>query len=188
MVDNKTRCAWVSPDPIYIAYHDKEWGRPIYDSARLFEFLILEGMQAGLSWLTVLKKREAFRACFDGFDPNKMARYTSNKIERFMQEAGIIRHRLKLVSAVSNAKAYLALEAGGQDFSTYLWSFVDNVPIQNHWASVESVPASTLLSDRLSRDLKARGFRFVGSTICYAFMQAVGMVNDHTTDCFCYGC
>jgi len=181
----KTRCAWVTEDPLYIAYHDKEWGRPIYDDRLLFEFLILEGAQAGLSWLTVLKKRENYRRAFDQFDQEKIANYPDKKIQSLLQDSGIIRNRLKINAAVINAKAYLSLRDEVGNFSDYLWQFVDGQPLRNHWQSIKEIPVTTPISDALSKDLKRRGFKFVGSTICYAFMQAVGMVNDHTVDCFC---
>ena len=181
-----TRCQWVNDEPIYIDYHDNEWGQPVYDDQRLFEFLILEGMQAGLSWITVLKKRENFRKAFDQFDPKKIAAYDQRKITELLNNAGIIRNRLKIAASIQNAKAYFKLKTEKESFSNYLWSFVEGAPIQNRWQTFSEVPATTTLSDQLSKDLKARGFKFVGSTICYAFMQAVGMVNDHTKDCFCY--
>ena len=180
------RCAWVTEDPIYIDYHDNEWGIPIYDSHRLFEFLILEGAQAGLSWITVLKKRENYRSCFDNFDPKKIARYGEKEINKLLNNAGIIRNRLKIESAIINASAYLKLQSEGNNFSDYIWSFVDDKQIKNRWESFRSIPSKTSISDTLSKDLKKRGFKFVGSTICYAFMQAVGLVNDHTVDCMCY--
>lgn len=179
------RCAWVTDDPVYQAYHDKEWGVPVYDSQILFEFLILESFQAGLSWLTVLRKREAFRRAFDGFDPKLMAAYDEAKLSALMLDASIIRNRLKINAAVVNARAFLELETQ-QTFSDYCWSFVGGAPIINHWQSLCDVPATTGISDTLSNDLKKRGFRFVGSTTIYAYMQATGMVMDHTTDCFRY--
>lgn len=178
------RCGWVSDDPLYIEYHDHEWGRPIYESQKLFEFLILEGAQAGLSWITVLKKRENYRKCFDHFDPKKIARYSEKKIEKLLQNPGIIRNRLKVNAVVTNAKLYLAMEKEGIDFSEYLWGFVGGKPMNNHWKTFKQIPTMTSMSDKMSKDLKKRGFKFVGSTICYAFMQAVGMVDDHTTECF----
>ncbi len=181
---NKSRCAWVGDNPIYIDYHDNEWGVPVYDDRLLFEFLILEGAQAGLSWITVLKKREHYRQVFDNFEPEKIARYSDKKIETLLQDPGIIRNRLKVNAAVVNAKAYLKLLKEFDSFSDYLWGFVDGEPIKNHWKTAAAVPATTPLSDKLSKDLKRRGFKFVGGTICYAFMQAVGMVDDHTQDCF----
>lgn len=182
------RCAWVrADDPLYIKYHDKEWGVPIFDNDRLlFEFLILEGMQAGLSWITILKKRASYRKCFDNFNARKIAQYDKRKIQALMKNEGIIRNRLKIESVISNAKAYLEVKREFSSFSDYIWSFVEGKPIQNHWRELKSVPSRTDISDKLSKDLKKRGFKFVGSTICYAFMQAVGLVNDHTTDCFRY--
>ncbi len=182
---DKTRCAWVNDNPLYIDYHDHEWGVPIYDEKLLFEFLILEGMQAGLNWLTILKKRENFRMCFDRFDPELIANYDHEKCTELMTNPGIIRNRLKIQATIENAKAYLKIKEERGNFSNYIWDFVDGQPIQNQWESFNQVPATTLISDTLARDLKKRGFKFVGSTICYAFMQATGMVNDHTTNCFC---
>ena len=178
------RCAWVSEDPLYIDYHDHEWGVPIYDDQKLFEFLILEGAQAGLSWITVLKKRENYRACFDNFDAEKIAVYTPRKLEKILQNPGIIRNRLKVAAAVKNAQAYLQVRDEVGNFSDYIWQFVDGEPIQNQWKKGKPIPARTDISDSLAKDLKKRGFTFVGSTICYAFMQAVGMVNDHVVECF----
>lgn len=180
------RCAWLNDNAEYIHYHDYEWGVPIFDEQLLFEFLILEGMQAGLTWLTILKKRENYRKAFDNFDAQKIARYNKNKIEKLLNNPGIIRNKLKIESIITNAQAYLTLKKELGSFSNYLWSFVENKPIQNHWKSIKQLPVTTNISDQLSKDLKKRGFKFVGSTICYAFMQAVGMVNDHTIDCFCY--
>lgn len=180
----KKRCFWVSDDPIYIAYHDKEWGKPIYDDQLLFEFLILEGAQAGLSWITVLKKRENYRAAFDNFNPNKIARYNETKIKKLLENPGIIRNRLKINSTVLNAKAYLQVLKEFGSFSDFIWQFVDGKPIVNRWKGRGDIPNKNNISDKLSKELKKRGFKFVGSTICYAFMQAVGMVNDHTIDCF----
>jgi DNA-3-methyladenine glycosylase I len=180
-----TRCSWVNPDrPLEIAYHDREWGVPVHDDRTLFEFLILEGAQAGLSWYTILKKRDAYRQAFDRFDPTKVAGYGPDKIAELLQNPGIVRNRLKVNAAVTNAQAFLALQETEGSFDRYLWQFVQGTPIQNHWPTLEAVPATSPESDALSRDLKRRGFKFVGSTICYAFMQAIGMVNDHTTDCF----
>jgi len=180
---NRLRCAWAGTDPLYVAYHDREWGRPVRDDRVLFEFLTLEGAQAGLSWITILRKREAYRKAFSGFDPRKVARYTPARIARLMGNAGIVRNRLKIESTVSNAKAYLAVQKEFGSFSRYLWGFVDGKPVVNRPRSTKGVPASTSLSDRISKDLKQRGFRFVGSTIVYAYLQAVGVVDDHTTDC-----
>lgn len=182
----KPRCAWVTEDPLYIEYHDKEWGVPLYDDQQLFEFLILEGAQAGLSWITVLKKRDNYRKAFANFNPEKIARFTDKKIETLLQNPGIIRNHLKVNAARTNAQCYLTLQNEGVTFSDYLWNFVDGKPIHNHWKTLTQVPSNTSISDAMSKDLKKRGFKFVGSTICYAFMQATGMVNDHTTDCFCY--
>ncbi|MEA3410288.1 MAG: DNA-3-methyladenine glycosylase I [Pseudomonadota bacterium] len=180
------RCGWCGSDPLYVAYHDEEWGVPARDDRHLFEMLILEGAQAGLSWSTILKKRENYREAFDGFDPEKVAAYTDSDVQRLLGNAGIVRNRLKVASAIRNARAAQeAIDEFGS-FGAYLWGFVDDAPIRNAWKLLDEVPASTDVSDRMSRDLKKRGFNFVGSTICYAFMQAVGMVNDHTTDCFRY--
>lgn len=178
------RCAWVTSDPLYLDYHDQEWGVPIYDDRLLFEFLILEGMQAGLSWLTILKRRANYRECFEHFDAKRIATYKTRKIESLLKNPGIIRNRLKVLSIVSNAQAYLQLQQDEGSLAHHLWGFVDHKPIQNNWKTFKEVPATTEISDKLSKDLKKRGFKFVGSTICYAFMQAVGMVNDHTIDCF----
>ncbi len=177
------RCAWAQGE-LYEAYHDREWGVPVHDDRRLFEFLILEGAQAGLSWITILKKRENYRRAFDKFDARKIARYDSRKIEKLLRDPGIVRNRLKIKSAVRNAKAFLAVQKEFGSFDRYVWQFVGGKPIHNRWKSLRDVPAKTPASDALSKDLLKRGFRFVGSTICYAFMQAVGLVNDHTTDCF----
>ena len=177
------RCAWCGTDPLYIAYHDLEWGMPSHDDAHLFEMLILEGQQAGLSWLTILKKRENFRAALDGFNPERIADYTPADIEALMQNPNIIRNRLKLNAAVKNARAFLATKAEFGSFERYIWSFSGGQPQQNRHASQQMVPVTTPTSDAMSRALKQRGFSFVGSTICYSLMQAVGMVNDHTVDC-----
>lgn len=182
----KSRCSWAGDLPIYIDYHDNEWGRPVHDDDKLFEMLILEGMQAGLSWLTVLKKREAFREAFDGFQPGKVALYDERKIQELLANEGIIRNRLKLNAAVTNAQAFLKIQEKYGSFHEFIWAYVNDTPIQNHWEKMDQVPATTPLSDRISKDLKKMGFRFVGSTIVYAFMQATGMVNDHMTDCFVY--
>jgi DNA-3-methyladenine glycosylase I len=180
-----TRCAWGASDPLYVRYHDDEWGVPVRDDdRRLFEFLVLEGAQAGLSWLTILRKRDNFRAAFDNFDPALVARYDDARIAELLQNPGIIRNRLKVNAAVINARKTLDLQAEFGSLSSYLWRFVDGVPIQNHWQSLAEIPAETELSRRMSKDLAKRGFKFVGSTICYAFMQAAGFVNDHTVDCF----
>lgn len=181
----KQRCAWVSQDEIYIRYHDEEWGIPTYDDQKLFEMLILEGMQAGLSWITVLRKRENFRQAFDGFDAHKMVRYDEQKMNELMNNPGIIRNRLKIKAAIENAKQYLAIQEQG-GFSTFIWQFVGGKPKINHWQHIAEIPATTPESDAMSKALRKRGFKFVGSTICYAFMQATGMVNDHTVDCFLF--
>lgn len=177
------RCPWAGPDPIYIDYHDQEWGRPLYDSRRLYELLILEGMQAGLSWITVLKKREAFRRAFRNFDPEQVACYGEADLEALLQNPAIIRHRGKLTAAVENAQAFLRLQEARGSFAHFLWDYVDGVPIVNHPAAMEDVPASTPLSETISRDLKKWGFRFVGPTTVYAFLQAAGLVDDHMVWC-----
>lgn len=182
----KKRCSWSGYEQIYIDYHDQEWGVPIHDDVKLFEFLILEGAQAGLSWITILKKRENYRQAFDGFDPRKVAQYDEKKFEFLMANEGIVRNRLKIQGAIQNAKAFLAVQQEFGSFDAYVWRFVDGKPKKNAWKSLNEVPASTAISDAMSKDLKKRGFKFVGSTICYAFMQAIGMVNDHITDCFRY--
>jgi DNA-3-methyladenine glycosylase I len=182
----RTRCEWAGTDPAYVEYHDREWGVPVHDERGLFEFLVLEGAQAGLSWITILRKRDAYREAFDGFDPEKVARYGAKKIAALLSNEGIVRNRLKIESAVRNARAFLRVQEELGSFDAYQWRFVDGHPIQNTWASRRAVPARTALSDAFSKDLKARGFNFVGSTIVYAHMQATGMVNDHTVDCFRY--
>ncbi|MBB3167198.1 DNA-3-methyladenine glycosylase I [Simiduia aestuariiviva] len=181
------RCHWCHGDALYQQYHDQEWGRPLFDEQSLFEFLLLEGAQAGLSWITVLRKREHYRAAFDGFDPVKIARYSPAKIEKLLQNPGIIRNRLKVSSAVKNARAWLDLKESGQDPVAFFWDFVDGRPLQNNRKKMADIPASTPLSDRLSKALKQAGFNFVGSTICYAHMQATGMVNDHLVSCPAHG-
>jgi len=186
MNDKEIRCGWVNQDPLYIDYHDHEWGVPVYDDRQLFEYLNLEGAQAGLSWYTILKKRENYRQAFDHFEPAKIIRYDENKIAELLQNEGIVRNKLKINAVITNAKAFFSVVEEFGSFQTYIWSFVDGKPIQNHFSEMSEVPATTEISDRLSKDLKKRGFKFVGSTICYAFMQAVGMVNDHITTCMCY--
>ena len=178
------RCKWAGTDPLMIAYHDQEWGTPLHDDRRLFEFLTLEGAQAGLSWMTILKKRDNFRQALDGFHPERVAGYGDEKIAQLLQDKGIIRNRLKLKAAVANAQAFLEVQAEFGSFDRYIWQFVDHEPVQNHWNSMKEIPAKTPSSETMSKDMKSRGFRFVGPTICYAFMQAVGMVNDHIVDCF----
>lgn len=180
---NKNRCSWCGDDTLYCDYHDNEWGIPLYDERKLFEFLLLEGAQAGLSWITVLRKRENYRNAFDNFDPEKIARYTPAKIEKLMQNEGIIRNRLKIESAIKNAKAFLAMKKNGESFSDFVWSFVNHQPIQNKLRSMQDAVASTPESDAMSKALKKKGFNFVGTTICYAYMQACGMVNDHFVNC-----
>lgn len=184
-MSDSVRCAWAAhAAPLDVVYHDEEWGVPNRDDRHLFEMLILEGAQAGLAWTTILHKREGYRRAFDAFDPEKIARYGAARRARLLQDSGIVRNRLKIEATIGNARAYLALRDSGTTLADYLWGFVDGVPVQNRWRTQREVPASTPQSDALGRDLKRRGFKFVGSTICYAFMQAVGMVNDHTLDCF----
>lgn len=183
-MEEKIRCGWCVGDPLYEAYHDREWGVPLKDDASIFEFLTLETFQAGLSWITVLRKRENFRKAFDNFDYQKIANYSEEKIEELMQDSGIIRNRLKILSAVSNSQAFMKVQQEFNSFSNYIWSFVDGKPVQNNRQSLAEVPATTAISDALSKDLKRRGFKFVGSTVIYAHMQATGMVNDHVTTCF----
>lgn len=186
-MEDKTRCQWVPLEkPLYVKYHDEEWGVPVHDDQTLFEFLVLEGAQAGLSWYTILNKRENYRRAFDNFDPEKVARYDQAKIQELLQNPGIVRNRLKVASAVTNAKAFLKVQELFGSFDKYIWDFVDGSPIVNTFKSVKELPASTPLSDTISKDLKKKGFKFVGTTIIYAHMQATGMVNDHTVDCFRY--
>jgi DNA-3-methyladenine glycosylase I len=180
----KTRCEWSGTDALYIAYHDEEWGVPIHDDRRLFEFLVLEGAQAGLSWITILRKRDNYRRAFDGFDCERIARYSDDDVARLMHDAGIVRNRLKIASAINNARAILEVRDEYGSFDSFVWRYTAGRPLQNHWQRLSDVPATTRQSDQMSRDLRKRGFAFVGSTICYAFMQAVGMVNDHTVECF----
>lgn len=182
----KNRCPWAGDIPIYIDYHDNEWGRPTHDDRELFEMLILEGMQAGLSWITILKKREAFREAFDGFDPNKVALYDNKKFQELMENEKIVRNRLKINAAINNAKLFLEVQKQYGSFDKMIWEYVGYKPITNHFEKMEDIPVTTPLSDRISKDLKKMGFKFVGSTIIYSFMQSVGMVNDHLTDCFVY--
>lgn len=181
------RCSWCGSDALYIAYHDEEWGVPVRDDPTLFEFLVLEGAQAGLAWITVLRKREGYRRLFDGFDASKIARYSDARIERLLTDPAIIRNRLKVFGARTNARAFLQVQENCGSFADYIWGFVDGEPIQNTWRTMSDVPATTPLSDKISKDMKQRGFTFVGSTIIYAHMQATGMVNDHTVDCFRHG-
>lgn len=182
----KIRCEWTGTEPLMIAYHDQEWGVPLHDDQKLFEFLILEGMQAGLSWMTILRKRESFRAAFDGFDPQKVARYDQNKFAELMENTGIIRNRRKIEAAAQNARAFLVIQEEFGSFDTYVWQFVDGKPLVNAWKTINEIPAKTMQSEIMSKELRKRGFNFVGPTICYAHMQATGMVNDHTVDCFRY--
>lgn len=179
-----TRCNWCGTDPLYIAYHDEEWGVPVHDDQLLFEFLILEGAQAGLSWLTILKKRKNYRKAFDAFDCERIARYTEEDLTRLLSDSGIVRNRLKIKSAIMNARAALGIKEEYGSLDSYLWRYVDGIPIQNNWKTMADIPVTTKRSDMMSKELKKQGFNFVGSTICYSFMQAVGMVNDHTTGCF----
>jgi DNA-3-methyladenine glycosylase I len=178
------RCSWCGTDPLYVAYHDREWGVPLHDDDRLFEFLVLEGAQAGLSWLTILKKRGNYRRAFDQFNAEKVARYDDSDVARLLADAGIVRNRLKIESAIRNARAVLAIRETYGSLDHFLWQFVDGISVQNRWRSLQEVPACTPHSDRMSRELRRLGCRFVGSTICYAFMQATGMVNDHLVSCF----
>ncbi len=182
----KQRCSWCGDDPLYVAYHDNEWGVPAYDERKLYEFLLLETFQAGLSWITVLRKRENFRKAFDNFDYHKIANYSEEKIASLLQDAGIIRNKLKVNSAVTNAQAFLKIQKEMGSFKNYIWSFVDGKPIKNKFKELKDFPANTPLSDTISKDLKKRGFKFVGSTVVYAHMQATGMVNDHVESCFRY--
>ena len=181
------RCKWCGTDPLYMAYHDDEWGVPVHDDRLLFEFLVLEGAQAGLNWLTILRKRENYRKAFNAFDYRRIARYSQEDINRLLADPGIVRNQLKIKSAVRNAQGVIDIQDAFGSLDAYLWRYVQGTPIQNQWKSVAEVPAKTKISEMMSRDLKKRGFNFVGPTICYAFMQAVGMVNDHTTDCFRHG-
>lgn len=185
-MNKKTRCPWAGDTQIYIDYHDNEWGRPVHDDRKLFEMLILEGAQAGLSWITVLKKREAYRQSFDNFDPSKVSQYDDAKVSELMNNPGIIRNRLKIQSTITNAEAFLEVVKTHGSFDKFIWAYVDNQPIDGQPKTLKDVPGSTPLSDKISKDLKKLGFKFVGSTIIYAFMQSIGMVNDHLSDCFVY--
>jgi DNA-3-methyladenine glycosylase I len=190
MVSRKSerrRCTWAGSDPLYVAYHDEEWGVPVHDDRTLFEFLILEGAQAGLSWITILRKREAYRKAYDGFDPAKVARYDAKKAQALLADPGIVRNRAKVAASIDNARAFLQVQKEHGSFDRYIWSFVGGKPIVNDFSDLARVPARTAESDTMSKDLKARGFRFVGTTILYAFMQACGLVNDHAPDCFLHG-
>jgi DNA-3-methyladenine glycosylase I len=184
--ENTVRCGWCGVDPVYVRYHDGEWGREVNDDGKMFEFLVLESAQAGLSWLTILKRRDGYRRAFAGFDTHKVARFTPADVERLMQNEGIIRNRLKIEAAISNARLFLEIQKEYGSFCNYLKSFLpDGKPVINHWKTLSEIPASTPLSDAISRDMKKRGFKFFGTTICYAHLQAVGYVNDHLVDCFC---
>ena len=184
--NDRTRCAWSTSDPLYIDYHDHEWGVPVYNNRKLFEMLILEGAQAGLSWLTILKKRENYRKAFDNFDVKRIAWYDAKKVRELVKNKGIVRNRLKIEATITNAKAFLVVQKEFGSFDKYIWQFVGGKPIRNRRKSLKEIPPTSRESDAMSKDLKKRGFRFVGSTICYAFMQAVGMVNDHVASCFRY--
>ncbi len=186
MIEMECRCPWSGANPMYQAYHDQEWGVPLHDDKRLFEMLTLEGAQAGLSWLTILKKREGYRRAFAGFDPEKVAAFNDEDVARLLADPGIVRNRLKVSSTLTNARAVLELQSRLGSLDSYLWSFVDGTPILNDWETMSEIPTHTPLSDHMSKELKRIGFRFVGSTICYSFMQATGMVNDHLTSCFCH--
>lgn len=179
-----TRCQWCGEDPLYVAYHDQEWGVPVWDDRRLFEFLILEGAQAGLSWITILRKREGYRRLFGDFDPSRVARFSDARLHKLLEDPAIVRNRLKVFGARTNARAFLEVQDSHGSFANYIWKFIDGRPLQNNWKSLREVPATSPVSDVISKDMKKRGFTFVGSTIIYAHMQATGMVNDHTTDCF----
>lgn len=182
----KIRCSWCGEDPLYVKYHDEEWGVPVYEDDKLFEFLILETFQAGLSWITILKKRENFRKAFDNFDYKKISNYDESKLEELMNNSGIIRNKLKIKATVSNAQAFMSIQKEFNSFSDYIWKYINGKPIINTWNSLKDIPAKTELSDLISKDLKKRGFKFVGSTVIYAHMQATGMVNDHIKSCFRY--
>jgi DNA-3-methyladenine glycosylase I len=184
MTKSQSRCGWCGEHPLYMAYHDQEWGVPLHTDQQLFEFLVLEGAQAGLSWLTILKKRNAYRKAYYQFDAEKIARFNSRSIERLLNNTGIVRNRLKIEASITNARAFLAVQDAFGSFDEYIWQFVDYQPIQNRWRRLQEIPVSTKESMRMSKDLQSQGFRFVGPTICYAFMQAIGMVNDHVINCF----
>jgi len=185
-MNDLTRCAWLNKEEIYIKYHDEEWGEPVKDDEKQFEFLILETFQAGLSWITILKKRENFREAFDHFDYKKIANYNEKKVEELLQNAGIIRNKLKIKATVTNAQCFMEVQKEFGSFSNYIWGFVNHTPKVNHWKTIKEAPATDETSDALSKDMKKRGFKFVGSTVMYAHLQATGLINDHTTDCFKY--
>ena len=180
----RSRCPWCGEDPLYVDYHDREWGVPVFDDRTLFEFLTLEGAQAGLSWLTILRKRDGYRRAFDDFNPESVARFDDDHVARLLEDTGIVRNRLKVAATVTNARAFLSVQQEMGSFSDYMWDFVDGKPIRNSWLTLDQIPATTPLAETISKDLKTRGFRFVGPTIVYAHMQATGMVNDHLVDCF----
>lgn len=180
------RCSWCGNDELYLKYHDEEWGVPVHDDNKHFEFLVLESAQAGLSWMTILRKRENYRKAYDGFDPIKVAQYDENKISELLQNPGIIRNRRKIESSINNARCFLKIQKEFGSFDNYIWSFVNNKPVKNHWTDISQVPANSELSDKISKDLKARGFRFLGSTIVYSHLQAAGLINDHLISCFKY--
>ncbi|MDR3273611.1 MAG: DNA-3-methyladenine glycosylase I [Flavobacteriaceae bacterium] len=182
----KKRCDWTSSDELYIKYHDEEWGKPVRDDLKMFEFLLLENFQAGLSWLTILRKRENFRHAFDDFDYRKIANYEQKKIDELLENKGIVRNKMKIQAAIINAQKFMEVQKEFESFCNYIWEFTNGQPIVNQWKTIKEVPASTELSDRISKDLKKRGFKFVGTTIVYAHLQATGIVNDHLVDCFCY--
>lgn len=186
MINNRNRCNWVSDDPLYIEYHDNEWGIPVKDDSKLFEYLMLESFQAGLSWITILKKRDNFRTCFDNFDYKKIALYDDVKIEELMSNKGIIRHRLKIISAINNAKKYVEIQKEFGSFSNFIWSFTNHRTIKGNWNHSSETPKHSQLSDNISRELKNRGFKFLGSITIYAFLQAIGVINNHEKDCICY--
>ncbi len=183
----KTRCPWPGKDPLYTDYHDREWGVPLRDDRKLFELLVLESAQAGLSWITILRRREGYRKAFEGFDPQKVARYGEGKIRSLLEDPGIIRNRKKIEAAVSNARAFLKIQEAYGSFAAYLWAFVDGTPLQNRWEKMAQVPARTALSETISRDLKSKGFSFFGPVACYAYLQSAGLVNDHLVSCFRHG-
>lgn len=186
LFSNKLRCNWCGNDPLYMKYHDEEWGVPVHEDRKHFEFLVLESAQAGLSWITILRKRENYRKAYDDFDFNKVAQYDNEKVNELIQNQGIVRNKLKIAASINNAKMFLKIQEEFGSFDNYIWAFVDNKPLINHWDSISKVPATSELSDKVSKDLKNRGFKFLGSTITYAHLQATGIINDHITSCFRY--
>lgn len=186
LFSNKLRCNWCGNDPLYMKYHDEEWGVPVHEDRKHFEFLVLESAQAGLSWITILRKRENYRKAYDNFDFNKVAQYDNEKVNELIQNQGIVRNKLKIAASINNAKMFLKIQEEFGSFDNYIWAFVDNKPLINHWDSISKVPATSELSDKVSKDLKNRGFKFLGSTITYAHLQATGIINDHITSCFRY--